>query len=333
MLSLLNESLATVVPNDLTLPTHRFGDEREWVLRRIERGRVELNELHVDQPNACAPGDRVAVTRRDHRVGRVTIDLTAASRREHRRVGDDLDRTPRHAGADAEAFSVANDEIEDAGRFDDVDVLALADALDERPRNLGARLVAVRMNDPVAGMGGFAPKLEAAARRQVEACASREELLYPRRSFLDQDFNGFAVAERGTRGKRIAPVERGGVAGSQRRGDPTLSVGGGAIEERSLGEQDDVAVFGGAPGRVEARDTAADDEKPSTEALGHGPNKIARVGQANATLPSPLIRRSDSGPPAHHFRRLHHAPSAHPHRAPPRRAHRTALRDATRRRR
>ncbi len=57
------------------------------------------------------------------------------------------------------------------------------------------------------------------------------------------------------------------IAGAERRGDAALRVRGRAVEQRSLGEQQDVAMIGRPPRGVKSGDAAADDEKP--RAMGH----------------------------------------------------------------
>jgi hypothetical protein len=64
-------------------------------------------------------------------------------------------------------------------------------------------------------------------------------------------------------------MERRRVAGTERRGDAALSVRCRTVEERSLGEQQHVAMFGRTPGCVEARNATAHDEKPGSEPIDH----------------------------------------------------------------
>ena len=92
-----------VVDEHRALAAHRLGDERERILRRVERRRMELHELHVGERHAGAMRDRVAVAGGDDRIRRVAIDLAAPAGGEHGRVGDDLDRAPGDARAHAAA--------------------------------------------------------------------------------------------------------------------------------------------------------------------------------------------------------------------------------------
>ena len=99
----LHEAHAARVDEDRAFAAHRLGDERERILRRVERRRMELHELHVGERDAGAMRDREAVARRDDRIRRVAIDLAAAARREHGRVGDDLGRAAGDARAHADS--------------------------------------------------------------------------------------------------------------------------------------------------------------------------------------------------------------------------------------
>ena len=96
---------------------------------------------------------------------------------------------------------------------------------------------------------------------EVEVGARGLQLAHARRSFLDEHLHRRGVAERGAGGERVLPVQLRRVAGAERRGDAALRVGGRAVEQRALGEQQDVAVLRRAPRRVQAGDAASDDEE------------------------------------------------------------------------
>ena len=278
-----HEPRALLVDEDRPFAAHRLGDQRERVLRRVERGGMELHELHVGERHAGAVRDGVAVARGDHRVGRVAEDLAAATRREHGRVGDDLHRLAGHARAHAERRAPRHDEVQHARPLEHADPLARPYALDERARDLGAGLVAVRVHDAVRRVRRLAAELELAARVEVELGARRLQLAHAGRPLLHQHLDRRRVAQRRTRGERVAPVERRRVPRAERRRDAPLRIRGRAVEQRPLRQQEDVTMLRGAPRGVQAGDATADDEEAGADAVGggHGGNQTG-VGTESA---------------------------------------------------
>jgi hypothetical protein len=160
-------------------------------------------------------------------------------------------------------------QIENARGFYDLNAVGAADSLDQCPRDFGTSLITVRMDDAISRMRRFPSQLEVAAGCEIEAGAGGEQLLHARRAFLDEDFHRLSVAQRGSGGECVASMKLRRVASAERRGDSALGVGGCAVEERPLGEQDDVAIHGRTPGGVEAGNAAADDEESGAQAVGH----------------------------------------------------------------
>ena len=230
---------------------------------------MKLHELHVGERHAGSMRDRIAVARRHHRVRRVPINLPASTRGQHRRVSENVGGPPGNAGADADALPAVHEQVEHARALEHLDVLAVADASDESPRHLGAGLVAVGVNDAILRVCRLASQLEPAAGVEVEVGTGGLELAHARRPFLHQ--HGGRIAQRGARGQGVLSMQRRRVAGSERRGDAALRIRGRAVEERSFGEEQHVAVLRCAPSRMQAGDTAADDEKARANTVGHLP--------------------------------------------------------------
>ena len=70
---------------------------------------MELHELHVREPGAGAVRYRITVARSNLWIGRVSIDLSAPTCREHRCIGDNLDRLSRDGSPDTEHDPVFSD--------------------------------------------------------------------------------------------------------------------------------------------------------------------------------------------------------------------------------
>src|SRR5262245_20861013 len=115
---------------------------------------MELHELHVGELRACAMRNRETVTRRDDRIRRVTIDLTASARCKHGGVSDDLDRTTRDGRADTAASLAVYNEIEHSRLLEHGDALALLHFHAQCARNFSAGLITVRVHDAIARVGG-----------------------------------------------------------------------------------------------------------------------------------------------------------------------------------
>ena len=98
-----------------------------------------------------------------------------------------LARTPTAAAA-------IDDEVEDARLLEHRDPLALLHADAQRACDFGAGLIAVRVDDPIARVGGFLAQHELAIRAEVEPCARGLQLAYARRSFLHEHLDRGRVA-------------------------------------------------------------------------------------------------------------------------------------------
>ena len=119
----------------------------------------------------------------------------------------------------------------------------LLHARDERSRDLGAGLIAVRVDDPILRVRRLAAELQAALRIEIEVGAGGLQLAHARRPFFDEHLHRRRVAERGAGGERVLPVQRRRIARAERRGDSALRVRRRAVEQRALREQQDVAVL------------------------------------------------------------------------------------------
>jgi hypothetical protein len=112
--------------------------------------------------------NRESITRRHDRICRVPIDLSTAASRQDSRVSDDLRRATLDARAYAEAHAATHDEVEHAGLFEHADALRVTHSSDEGTRDLGARLISVRVHDPILRVRGFAPQHQAPGGIEIE---------------------------------------------------------------------------------------------------------------------------------------------------------------------
>src|SRR4030095_8371841 len=155
-----HESLPVGVEELGAFATHGLRDERQWILGRVERGGVELHELHVGELHPRAASDSVDGACRDNWVRRVSVDLAAAAGGEHGGVGNDLDRVARYARAHAAASSAIDDEIQNTRLLEHGYAVAVLNARAQRAGDLRSGLITVCVHDAMARVSRFSPQLE-----------------------------------------------------------------------------------------------------------------------------------------------------------------------------
>src|SRR5687768_7853440 len=78
----VHEPVAGFRPEKAAFSAYRLGDEERAAFRVVERGRMELDELHIGYRRARPACHGDAVARCYRRIRRVPVDLTAAAGRE-----------------------------------------------------------------------------------------------------------------------------------------------------------------------------------------------------------------------------------------------------------
>ena len=82
-----HEPFAGVVDQDRAFAAHRLAHQRHRVEADIERGRVELHELHVGERRTGTGGERQSLSNRAERIGGVAVKpADAACRHDHPRA-------------------------------------------------------------------------------------------------------------------------------------------------------------------------------------------------------------------------------------------------------
>ncbi len=102
-----HEGFALPVSEHGAFAAQSLGDQEGVLLGRVERGGVELDELHVRADGAGAVRQGDAVAGGDGRIGGVAVERRAAARRQHGGAGAHGDRLVgidiEHPGADTAA--------------------------------------------------------------------------------------------------------------------------------------------------------------------------------------------------------------------------------------
>jgi hypothetical protein len=313
-----HEGVAVREAQDAALAAQRLRDEEALGLRVEERGRVELEELHVRDERARAVRHRDAVARRDVGVGRVEVDLARAARREDRgarrdrvdlaRVGA-LGRRVEHVRAgDLVRPAVLRelDEIHGHVVLEHADVRVLARRLGEHALHLAAGHVP-GVDHAARGVAALSREIEAAevdagvvervavehrARRLVvllvEARAELDQLLDAGRPALHHEVDHARLREAVADGQRVLRVRLERVARVEHRRDAALRPVRVRVREASLGHDDHLAVLGRLEREGQARDAAPQHQEIARDSH-------ARDGRARAEARPPTSRSAGSG--------------------------------------
>jgi hypothetical protein len=228
------------------LTPQRFGDEKAALLRVIQAGRVELDELHVADTATGAPGHGNAVAGGGVGVAGVAVDLAHAAGGQH------------HGGS-GQGLHPAMVHVQGihpvAARWFLAFEMARGDHVHRHPalaqRDVGVCLGA-RQQRVVDGLAGGVGRVRDAAHRvpaftrEVQAQravgvarkrhAGIHQPLHGACTVLGDVTRGVFVDDAGTRVLGVAHVRLDAVVTAQHTHDATLGPGGGAFGELALGK-------------------------------------------------------------------------------------------------
>ena len=151
------------------LAAQGLGDQKAALLRVVQAGRMELDEFHVADPAAGAPGHRDAVAGRGIGVAGIAVDLADPAGGEHDRhrrqrldpLAVDIERIDAIAARRLAALQVARrDHVQRHPAFAQIDIRMAPD--------FGEQGIVDRLAGGVGGMGN-PPHRVAALARQVQA--------------------------------------------------------------------------------------------------------------------------------------------------------------------
>jgi hypothetical protein len=168
---------------------------------------VELDELHIGQLGPGTVRDCETIAGRNLGIGGIPVQLAASARRQYGRVSDYFHCFSGYRGANSEDHAILDDELEDSRFLEDFNSLTLLHLLDQRARDLGAGLIAMRMHDPPARVGSLTTEFEITSRFQIELRTRGRQLTDAGGTFFDENLDCFCVSEGGTRGQSILPVQ------------------------------------------------------------------------------------------------------------------------------
>ena len=229
---------------------------------------MELDELHVRDLGAGAPGKGHAVAGRNVGVAGVEVDLTAAAGGEDCIRGADRVDLVRllveHIGAHAAVGALHADALRD----DEVDhnrplVRPDCGVLLQRADHRGLALLAgdvPRVEDAAHGVATLAAEVPGAVLLLVELHAAGDEVLDRRRCLGDNLADDRLVTEPRPRDLRVLDVIFKGIGGLRHTADPPLGEIRVAILKPLLGDKDDLPGGSQVEGCHESAHSRADDE-------------------------------------------------------------------------
>ena len=260
-----HEAPAGLVDQHRALAAHRLADQRHRIEPDIERGGMELHELHVGQRRAGPCRQRQPLADGAQRIGGVGVEPAQSAGRQHdpaARQQAGIGRTRRqHAGnaavVDQQAAGFQPLDHRDRGRG--------LHRGDQGAHDRGPRTVARDMDDAAAGVRRLQAERQAAGRIADEhhAVALQLDDGGGRRRGDAAGDGGIAEAIAGR--QRVGGVQGRPVVLAHRGGDAALGPGRRrALGQRYLGQQDDgprrQPERGHQPGK-----TAADDDGAAGE--------------------------------------------------------------------
>jgi hypothetical protein len=251
------------------LPSHRLGDQRLPAPRprtQPQHGRMELHELQVGHRGAGPQRQRHPVARGHLGVGGGGEDLPEPAggqhdgggpRRAHPVALPFAHDVQGHAGGPA---GVVDEQVEDEGVFDDLDLRRLLQRREQRPADLGPGGVPAGVRDAALEMPALAGQRDVAVGAHIEVGAGRDEPADGRRPLRDEGPHGRVRAQPDPGGEGVGEMLGGAVIGGQRRRDAALRPPGGAVVEQRLGDEQHPSVRPRPQRRDKPRDARPHDD-------------------------------------------------------------------------
>jgi hypothetical protein len=273
------------------LATHCFADQRQRMTSGIERRRVELDKLQVNQ---SGPGPRrncQTLAKRSPRVRGVEEQPADAAGRQHDTAGGQQHRTECRCRQHAADHAVNDHQSTYFEIFQQCDRGCLPHRSRKRPHDLSAGAIASGMNNPASSVRRLPAQAYCSSRTTVKAYPVLQQRFDSGRPGCGDLFGDVGITQAVACGERIREVKFGIVIWPYGGGDASLRPGAGGLGlQCSLGEHND-RHRRQAQSRHKPRDAAADDHRgPADMACdrGHG-------AHVRPTISSGRRPRSSSG--------------------------------------
>ncbi len=224
------------------MAAQRFGEQRAGHGGVVQRGRVELDELHVGRRHAGAQGHRHAVAGGLGGVGRDREELAGAAGGQHDMVRPHLDRAADRAAParrprpHAHAAAALDQQVEREPALQHGAGRAVG-RVDEGPLDLGAGGGPAGVHDARPGVAPLAGERQQSGGLAVELDAERDQLVHTPGALVDQNAHGLLVAQACPGRQRVGEVQVGRVlVGAEHRGNAALGPARRRLGQRALGQ-------------------------------------------------------------------------------------------------
>ena len=234
-----HEPLAVLVSQNCAVAAKSLGQQRPRHARVVQRGRVELHELHVRDRHAGTHRHPDPVTGRNGRVRRHREELSGTTSGEDRVTSPDLHRpTGGVQCSDSHAPTVLHHEVDTEAALPNVDVGQGMRRIGQRAFDLRARRITTRVHHSRQRVTALDGERERSV-LFVEPRAEFHEFSNATRSFGHEDVDRIGVAQAGSGDERVLLMQLGRVRIAEHRGHSTLRVPGGRRREFALGDDTD----------------------------------------------------------------------------------------------
>ena len=286
------EALAVAVAQHGAGAAQRLADQEARRAGDVERGRVELHELAVDQPRAGAEAQRVAVAAGAGRVGRLAVDLAGAAGGDDDRARLDRRSPSCPTGGSPGCRSAGRRRRRSGPSRSTRSRTNTCGRTVTRGCSCSARTSARCTSRPVAApllcttRGWVWPpsrdRSSVPSGSSPSAVEARAEVLQPGErvgAAVDDRAHDVLVGDAGTDPQRIGHVRLDAVVGQLHDGDAALRPRGVGLVEVALGDEQDLGAFvGGAQRRGGPGDAGADHQHVGAQQRGRA--QVERGQQA-----------------------------------------------------
>lgn len=272
---LVHKLLALDIFEDSASAAHSLGDEESRFLGGvIERGRMELDELHILKHSARAVYHSDTVASRDDGSSGSRIDVAHAASGEEGHLGEigvdlvcdtveGIDAVALDAGGmfgDPFAEVVLGDDIDSELIFFQDDIRVVVDSLKEAAFYFGAGII-LMVKDAELAMAALTVEVEAAVLSHVEIDAILNELGDTFWGLADSHFNDLTVTDAIASDKGVGDMLLEAVALIHHSSNTPLCIFGRALGSHRLRKDANFTIGGHLESETQAGDARTDDKK------------------------------------------------------------------------
>ena len=182
---------------------------------------VELDEFQVFDRSPCLPGQGHPFSRGLGRIGRVGVEVTAATGGQHNGARPDPVQQRAIEYLNSTAAAVFNPELTHTYATAVHQPSALLNPLPQHVHQ-GTTCLVLHMQHPMVTVGGLQSGGQASIAIAIKGHPDLKQPLDTLRCLVNQQPHRIAITQTRTRFQRVVRMARGAVVGSSHRGDTSL---------------------------------------------------------------------------------------------------------------